>query len=125
MAEAHRDNKTARIDRASPLGCIFARCIPEQVQARPAESNEKCAEGIPNPLCSTKSFWLSGSRSWRWPLLQFVAICCSLFTNCCTRFLEARKLQTVHKLFADCCTRQKSVGSISRQVCAISVVLSP
>jgi hypothetical protein len=44
MAEALRDNKSGG---TSPVGCVFARRIPQQVPAQQPEANDKSAERIP------------------------------------------------------------------------------
>jgi hypothetical protein len=47
VAAALWDNKNREIDGASPRGCIFSKCIPREVQAQQAETNQNAQQRIP------------------------------------------------------------------------------
>jgi hypothetical protein len=41
-------------------------------------------------------------------------ICCRLFTNCCTRWRDAKAVADCSQTVADCCTAQNQGDSVSR-----------
>jgi hypothetical protein len=71
------DNENREIDGASPRGCIYSKCIPREVQAQQAETNQNAQQRIPILYVPLRIFGCLGAVFKG----ATVTICCTLFTN--------------------------------------------
>ena len=82
-----------RTDGASPVGCIFSKRIPREVQAQQTETDQNAQWRIPTLYVPLRILALRILGCWEPPWrVSVVAICCTLFTNCCTGPLEAKRV---------------------------------
>ena len=98
-----RDNKNRENRPCIPSGMHSCEMHPTTIASSASRNQRKMRRAHPNPLCSTKRFWLPGSRSWGWPLLQSVALCSQTVARCLEK---PNELQIVHKLLQSVAERE-------------------